>query len=80
MGQQSIIIKNAQDQEFKINHNDNAGAISIDSDKIMTKNITGSATPVSNMDMVFQLTSNTQLTIKVKGSDGVVRSANITLS
>jgi len=30
--------------------------------------------------MTFQLTSNTQLTIKVKGTDGTVRSANITLS
>lgn len=37
-------------------------------------------TPSSNGEVVFQLTSNTQLTIKVKGSDGIVRSANITLS
>lgn len=39
-----------------------------------------SSTPSNNGEMVFQLTSNTQLTIKVKGSDGVVRSANITLA
>lgn len=39
-----------------------------------------STTPADNGDMQFQLTSNTQLTIKVKGSDGVVRSANITLA
>lgn len=39
-----------------------------------------SATPQRPGDMVFQLTSNTSLTIKVKGSDGVVRSANLTLA
>lgn len=39
-----------------------------------------SATPAVNGQMTFQLTSNTQLTLKVKGSDGVVRSANLTLS
>ena len=31
-------------------------------------------------DMVFQLTSNTSLEIKVKGSDGTVRSATLTLA
>ncbi len=39
-----------------------------------------SATPVSNGEMVFQLTSNTSLAIKVKGSDGVVRQATLTLA
>jgi hypothetical protein len=39
-----------------------------------------SVTPYGIGNMVFQLTSDTQLTIKVKGSDGVVRSANITLA
>lgn len=39
-----------------------------------------SATPGNNGDMVFQLTSNTSLTIKVKGSDGTVRSGSITLA
>lgn len=39
-----------------------------------------SATPTNNSDMVFQRTSDTQLTIKVKGSDGTVRSANLTLA
>jgi hypothetical protein len=38
------------------------------------------ATPASNGDMVFELTNNTTLTIKVKGSDGVVRSATLTLT
>lgn len=39
-----------------------------------------SVTPTVNGEVTFQLTSNTQLTIKVRGSDGVVRSNNLTLS
>lgn len=31
-------------------------------------------------ELVFQLTSNTSLVVKVKGSDGVVRSATLTLA
>jgi hypothetical protein len=80
MSTQYLSIKNTQDQEFKLNHNDNAGAISLDSDKIVSKLLVTSVVPSTNSTMEFQLTSNTQLTIKVKGSDGVVRSANITLA
>ena len=43
------------------------------------KYLQNTATPISLGEIVFQLTSNTQLTIKVKGTDGVIRSANITL-
>lgn len=39
-----------------------------------------SVTPAEIGDMVFQLTSDTSLTIKVRGSDGVVRSASLTLA
>jgi hypothetical protein len=38
-----------------------------------------SVTPSKNGDVVFELTSNTILTIRAKGSDGTVRSATITL-
>lgn len=38
------------------------------------------ATPVGLGDMVFQLTNDTTLLIKVKGSDGTVRSATLTLA
>jgi hypothetical protein len=38
-----------------------------------------SVTPVDNGDVVFELTSNTSLTVKAKGSDGVVRSAILVL-
>jgi hypothetical protein len=39
-----------------------------------------SATPANNGQMTFQLTNNTTLVIKVKGSDGVVRSTTLTLA
>lgn len=39
-----------------------------------------SVTPADNGQMTFELTSNTQLKIKVKGSDGVVRSTSLTLA
>ncbi|MDW9547736.1 hypothetical protein [Sinorhizobium meliloti] len=39
-----------------------------------------SVTPTVNGEMTFQLTSNTSLAIKVKGSDGVVRTASLTLA
>lgn len=39
-----------------------------------------SVTPTDNGDIVFQLTSDTLFTIKAKGSDGTIRSADITLA
>lgn len=39
-----------------------------------------SVTPTNNGDVVFELTNNTTLTIKAKGSDGIVRSGIILLS
>lgn len=38
-----------------------------------------SVTPVDNGDVVFELTDNTTLTIKAKGSDGTVRTATLVL-
>ena len=38
-----------------------------------------SVTPVDNGDVVFELTNNTTLTVRAKGSDGTVRSATIIL-
>lgn len=49
-------------------------------DAALTIRPPASITPVVNGDLAFELTSNTTLTIKAKGSDGVVRSAAITLS
>lgn len=39
-----------------------------------------SVTPTNNGDVVFELTSNTQLKVKAKGSDGIVRTATLTLA
>ena len=39
-----------------------------------------SATPNNNGDLTFEATSNTSLKIKLKGSDGVVRSTTLTLA
>ena len=39
-----------------------------------------SATPYGIGQMVFQLTNDTTLVIKVKGSDGTVRSVSLTLA
>jgi len=38
------------------------------------------ANPVNNGDVVFELTSNTKLTIKAKGSDGIIRKVALTLA
>jgi len=43
-------------------------------------NPAASSTPAANGNMTFELTSDTSLTLKVKGSDGVVRSSVLTLS
>lgn len=40
----------------------------------------GSVTPVDNGDVVIEATNNTTLTFKLKGSDGVVRTATLTLA
>lgn len=40
----------------------------------------GTTSAPSNSQLSFELTSNTNLRIKVRGTDGVLRSANITLA
>lgn len=42
--------------------------------------LAASQEPVRNGELVFEATSNTSLTFKYRGSDGVVRSGSITLS
>jgi hypothetical protein len=51
----------------------------MNSDQVII-NPVASATPVGIGDMVFQLTNDTTLVVKVKGSDGTVRSATLTLA
>lgn len=57
---------------------DSSGALKIAAP--LTIRPPASITPATNGDLTFQLTSNTTLNIKVKGSDGVVRSATLTLT
>jgi hypothetical protein len=47
---------------------------------ISTIGLGNTSTPPSNSQMSFELVSNTQLRIKVRGTDGILRSANITLA
>ena len=47
---------------------------------ITTIGIGATSTPPSNSQLSFELTSDTNLRIKVRGTDGVLRSANITLA
>jgi hypothetical protein len=55
-----------------------------DNSAVFAGNVTlspgSSVTPANNGQVTFQLTSNTQLTFKAKGSDGTVRSGSVTLS
>lgn len=47
---------------------------------ITTIGLAATSTPPSNSQLSFELTSNTNLRIKVKDASGVLRSADITLS
>jgi hypothetical protein len=47
---------------------------------ITTVGLGTTSTPPSNSQLSFELTSDTNLRIKVRGSDGVLRSADITLT
>lgn len=47
---------------------------------ITTIGLGSTSSPSINSQMSFELTSNTNLRIKVRGTDGVLRSANITLA
>jgi len=47
---------------------------------ITTIGLGTTSTPPNNSQLSFELISDTQLRIKVRGSDGNLRSANITLS
>jgi hypothetical protein len=46
---------------------------------IQSPGIGTTVTPASNGDLVFETTSNTSVTVKLKGSDGTVRSFALTL-
>jgi hypothetical protein len=56
------------------------GNLAFQSSNGLVINPVASAVPSGIGDMVFQLTSDTSLVVKVKGSDGTVRSATLTLA
>lgn len=63
------------------------GALKVDFDASRTRFTTpihfapgASVTPATNGDVTFELTSNTSLTVKAKGSDGTVRTVVLTLA
>jgi hypothetical protein len=63
------------------NANSGAEYFQIDSSGNVISNVTGTAPTLGvNSQMVFNLTSNTNLRISVRGTDGVTRVANITLA
>jgi len=74
----SIRMLIAQDGNIGINEQDPDYKLDVNGSLGFTPG--SSVTPVDNGDVVFELTNNTTLTIKAKGSDGVVRSGTITLS
>jgi hypothetical protein len=61
-----------------------ASAITMRQPTTFTSNLTvtpsASVTPANNGQLTFEATSNTSLTVKYKGSDGVVRSNVLTLT
>ena len=56
------------------------GSLAFQNNDALVINPAASANPLQVGSMVFQLTNNTTLVIKVKGSDGTVRSSTITLA
>ena len=56
------------------------GSLAFQNNDALVIKPTASANPLQVGSMVFQLTNNTTLVIKVKGSDGTVRSSTITLA
>jgi len=61
-----------------------SGALQVSSNTLIsgitTVGLAATSTPPSNSQLSFELISDTNLRIKVRGTDGVLRSANITLS
>jgi hypothetical protein len=47
---------------------------------VATVGIASTSNLTENSTLTFELTSNTNLRVRVRGTDGVIRSANLTLS
>lgn len=60
--------------------NQNLGKLAFQNPESLVLKPSSSVTPLLIGDVVFELTSNSVLKIKAKGTDGVVRSATLTMS
>ena len=56
------------------------GSLDLDRQLITAPGIGTTLTPTNTGDLTFETTSNTSVTLKLKGSDGVVRSVSLRLS
>lgn len=65
--------------EIAVTEANGAGSASLRVLGALTAKPPASQTPANNGEMTFEATSNTTITVKLKGSDGVVRSAALTL-
>lgn len=72
-------IKSTADGEISIRNNADTSYANITVGTV-TQFPAATVTPTVNGQLVFEATSNTSLTVKLKGTDGVVRSAVITLA
>ena len=64
----------------EISVNGMLGSMAFQSEEAVVVKPQATAIPVGVGDMVFQLTNDTTLVVKVKGSDGTVRSNTLTLA
>jgi hypothetical protein len=68
----------ANEAPFEAGFLNHAGDLSVT--RGLTMRPLASVTPVNNGDLTFEATSDTTITVKLKGSDGTVRSGTITLA
>jgi hypothetical protein len=81
-GNTNIAIANTAVSGLGTMSTQNANSVAITGGSVgaVTYQPASTATPSNNGDMVFELTDNSTLTIKVKGSDGTVRVVALTLT
>lgn len=73
--------------DFTISGNATLGSLTVIGQSTLSSTLTGITTiglgvtsSPPNSHLTFELTSNTNLRIKVKGTDGVIRTADVTLA
>ena len=74
------VIKLIGSNPNQVSRNRDLGTLAFQDTDGLVINPTATAVPTGIGDMVFQLTNDTTLLVKVKGSDGTVRSVTLTLA